>query len=540
MHGSISVSGLGYALPDGTPLFQNLQVTFGRLRTGLVGANGAGKSTLLSILAGRLAPTHGGVERPAAVAWLPQSSPLHEVGSVCDLLGCGETLPRLRRALAGTASVEDLAALDGLWDLEERIQASLERCGVGYLAPEDAVSRLSGGERVRVRFAGLLLADPGFLLLDEPTNHLDTGGRGFVREFVRSWSGGLVLASHDRRLLALVDQIAELSAHGLRLYGGNYAFYREQKSIEAAAAHQAVQAARETLDDAERQARLAAERQQRRTSRGAREFRERGGMPKILAGMRKRNAEKTAGRLRETHDDRVDAARKTLAAARARIDAEREIAVDLGTELRPRRTLLTLDGVNHGFGNGPDLWRAPVNLVVKAGDRIAVTGANGTGKTVLLRLAAGLLKPRSGTVVLNTTRSAWLDQHTEALAPGTILENARRRSQRPEDELRLLLARFGFPNDAVYKDTSVLSGGERVRAALACLLAADQTPDLLLLDEPDNHLDINAMEAVAGALRNYRGALIIVSHDQQFLVDVGIDRELELSTLPKTKKAPVR
>jgi ATPase subunit of ABC transporter with duplicated ATPase domains len=329
-------------------------------------------------------------------------------------------------------------------------------------------------------------------------------------------------------------QIAELERGGLRFYGGNYESYREQKANEQAAAAQAVHAAREKLEKARIHAVQATERQAKRAVRGRKDFLVNGGMPKILAGARKRRAQETAGRLGDVHEERISAAEETLRTARERHVENAPFHLDLvSPETKGSRRVLACEGANVQFADGRWLWAEDLSLTLTNGERVAIRGGNGAGKTFLLKMLAGLVEPTRGRIVRNAKRAVYLDQHTAILQPGTVLENARRyASDRDESELRLLLARMGLPNDAVFKDVGILSGGERVRAALACLMAAQQAPDLLMLDEPDNHLDLQAMLTTSEALQRYEGTLVVVSHDEAFLESLDIDREVTLSPLP--------
>lgn len=516
-------------LPDGTPLLNQIHHTFSG-STGLVGTNGSGKSTLLSLIAAQPAPFQIGYLRQAA---LEQNR-----GTVAEALGVASAWAALGRASAGEATAAELASLEGQWDLEERIAATFAR--VGFVAGDvqtlhsllgAPMGRFSGGEQVRVRLAALLLGEPHFLLLDEPTNHLDRDGRRLVHEFVAAWPHGLVVATHDRALLARVNTIVEIERGALNVYGGNYAFYHAAKARERDAASAALQSARETVRLVEREAHETAARQAKRQSRGRKNYVENGGMPRILAGLKKRNAQKTAARLAHVHDDRADKARQALAEAREKAPEEATVHVDLDTAGETRRRVVVARELQITLPDGRALWAAPVSFVVNVGDRYAVQGPNGAGKTSLLRALLGELAPSSGELVCTARRAAYLSQHTETLdLTITVFENVRREAPAaPEHELRIRLARLGFPGDDVFKPAGVLSGGERVRAALACLLTADQAPDLLLLDEPGNHLDLDAQAAVAAALRAYRGALLVVSHDPAFLADAGVTDALELA-----------
>lgn len=531
MH-SISSHGLTWRLPDKRPLFQDLSFHFGSVRTGLVGPNGIGKSVLLKIMAGMIAPAEGAVSRPGRVAFLPQDTGYLRAGSVAAALGA-ETLWRAwSRVTDGTAAGEDAELLSGEWDIEARIHRAIEGAGLGGLHPDRSCADLSGGELARLAFAGLAMGDADFILLDEPTNHLDAASR---RDFIRTvsrWDKGLVAVSHDRSLLRSMDRIAELSERGLRMHGGGYDFYRQAMEAEAASMRDAADSAEARLRRADRDRREALERQAKRSARAAARAPD-SGAPKLIQGMRKRNAEETGAKLGRVHAERVEAGREALREAASRIRESHAVSVDLENAGPPaQKTWMTVQGVNHAFEKGRPLWAEPLDFTLRGGERVALLGANGSGKSALLRMLLGRLVPDTGRIVPGTARIGFLDQDAGGLDPGkTVLENLREwaRPGLPEHELRIRLGRFRFRDQDAFKRVAVLSGGERMRARLACMLAGDNSPDLLLLDEPTNNLDFEAIEALESALAAFPGALLVVSHDGDFLANIRIGRTLELA-----------
>ncbi len=500
---SLSAEGVSAVLPDGTLLFHSVDLSLPRGLTALVGPNGVGKSTLLQILAGGRAPSGGRVVRRGTVAALPQGGALPP----------GETAARLAGA----------GVFPG-WRLDD----ALSRVGLEGLDLARKASTLSGGEVTRLRLARLFLEEPATVLLDEPTNHLDEDARRRVHDFVSTFPGAVLVATHDRALLARADRIAELGSDGLRIHGGGWCDFVEARRVEREAAGQAVRSAQQQLDAARRRARETALRQARRGAAGRREA-ARGGLPKIVAGARKRSAEGTAGRLKGLHDDRVEAARDALARARREAPEDPAITVDLeATRVPSRKRLVEADEINVRLPGGW-LWASPLSFAVAGPERIWLRGGNGAGKSTLFSLLAGRA-PDAGALRLGATRVGRLDQDAALLGDGGTLAGALRRlaPARAEHERRVLLGRFGFLQEAAEKPVAALSGGERIRAGLAALLASEQAPELLLLDEPSNHLDLPGLEAVASALRAYRGALLLVTHDEEFARDVEVTRELRL------------
>jgi ATPase subunit of ABC transporter with duplicated ATPase domains len=523
---------LAYSLADGRTFFSDLTLGFGRERTGLTGANGTGKSTLVRLLAGELRPSAGTVVRAGRVGWLPQDFQLRADQPLAGVLGIAGRLARVDRVLAGDASAADVDRVGGDWDLRERAEAVLSRLALSHLALDRPVGHVSGGEATRVALAGVLLAEPDFLLLDEPTNNLDAAGREALYAFVEGWTGGLLAVSHDRGLLRRMDRIVELTPSGARVYGGGWELYREQRAAEAEAAARELANAEAGLRSARREAQQMRERQARRDSRGKR-LAEKGGIPKIMLGMMKERAEGTGARVRETGARLVEDGLARREAARERVDEQARLGVDLPSAAVPAgKVVVELEGVTYTHPGAPSPAVDGVSLRITGPERVAVTGANGSGKTTLLRLVTGEVRPDAGTVRLGLPPEevAFFDQHTRRLRDeASVLENYRAANPGvDETAARHALARFLFEGGAVHQPAGSLSGGQRLRAALACALNGWHPPRLLILDEPTNHLDLDSLQALEQVLRGYDGALLVVSHDAAFLDAVGIDRRVEL------------
>ena len=522
---AITLSGLAWSTPDGRALFSSLDLVFGPERTGLVGRNGVGKTTLLRLIAGELKPLAGTVTIDGRLAMLRQAVQVRAGETVADLFGAGEALDVLRRAEAGEARAEDLATAD--WTLEARMQAALGRLGL-EVEPTTALAALSGGQQTRAGLAALVFAEPDFLILDEPTNNLDREGRAAVVDLLAGWRAGAVVVSHDRELLETMDAIVELSSLGAQRYGGGWSLYRARKAQELAAARHDLADAEKRLADLARTAQATAERKARKDGAGKRK-RAKGDTPKILLGMMKETAETTGADNARLAERRREQALSAAAEARERIEVLQPMTVSLPpTGLAAGKEVLRLDDVTAGYDPG-----APVlsgfSLLVAGPERVAVTGPNGSGKTTLLRLITGELKPSGGKVRVGTA-FAFLDQRVSILDPClSILENFRRLNPgADENACRAALARFMFRANAALQSAGALSGGQMLRAGLACVIGGPKPPSLLILDEPTNHLDIDSIESVEAGLRGYDGALLIVSHDEAFLEAVGATRRVEL------------
>jgi len=531
MQNYLSAVELGYRLPDGRFLFNNLTFSYSAVRAGLVGANGIGKTTLIEILAGKREPSVGAVNRCGRVSYLPQQARFGSSATVADAINLTDQIGALERVERGEGDPGDFDLIADRWDLRERIEQVFSKMGASHIALDRRVESLSGGETTRVRIAGLLLEEPDFLILDEPTNHLDLAARESVYDLIASWKKGLIVVSHDRRLLALLDQIAELNANGLKLYGGDYEFYRQQREVERNASVETLQSARQRLKEAKLTAQRARERQQRKLSNNGRNSFKRN-LPPIVAGNWRRAAENTAARLKDRHQRKVDHAKQEVEGARKNLPIELQIAVDLErSKVPPNKRMVELVEVNYKWPNAErPLWDKPLSVDVIGPERIWLKGANGTGKSTLIDLICGAKSPVEGTIRIGAGRIGLLDQRVSALDDSlTVLENLKRAAPlRPESELRTLLGRFLFIRDAALKPASVLSGGERMRAGLACLLGADQSPEILIADEPTNNLDLNSVEELVSALRSFGGAMIVVSHDAAFIEEIGVERVIDL------------
>jgi ATP-binding cassette, subfamily F, member 3 len=473
-------------------------------KIGLVGRNGAGKTTLLEILAGNSEADSGSVERigGARVGVTSQSLYAGERGRISveqEIISAFEPLMRRERELKEleVRLAEDPSSLllerygrlqgeferDGGYDYRARAASTLS--GLGF-APADwkrPVGSFSGGEQSRIALARLLLEEPDLVLLDEPTNHLDLKAIEWLENFVKGAKSAVLVVSHDRYFLdAVAGSILELEDGRLTRYPGNYSEYVTEKRTSEE------RLARKAKANAERRAQL--ERFIEKNRAKARKASQAKSKQKLLDRMEK--VEGPSG-------------------------ANKNMKLDLGDTSRAGRVVLEMEDVRYAHEDSDEPLLEEFDLVIERGERVALLGPNGTGKSTVMRLATGELSPQRGTVRLgHNVAPAYQDQQLARLDDAkTVLEEVMDITGLKAPEARDLLGAFLFSGEDVFKKVSSLSGGERNRLSLAEIVVSGA--NLLLLDEPTNNLDIPAREALETALLEYRGTMFFISHDRYFL-----------------------
>ena len=528
---SIIVSDLGYCFPDRTPLFSHLNFTVApHGKVALIGNNGTGKSTLLKIIAGCLSAVEGSVLCPSQPYYVPQHIGLLN-RTIAAALGVSDKLIALKAILNGSLSQADYDKLADDWELEVRLADALAYWGLVGIDPEMPIDNLSGGEKTKVFLAGLQIHQPEVVLLDEPTNHLDLSVRQRLYGYIAQSSAAMLIVSHDVTLLNQLSTTCELSEKGIRLYGGNYSFYKEQKAIEANALNDDIREEEKALRLARKKAIEVSQRQERRSRKGAERKSE---LPRIMQKNTMNKAENSSARLKDKHEEIIESGKGRLGGLLQQKELNKQLKIDFAAaNLHTGKLLIEAKGLNHAYG-GDALWSTPLDFSLYSGDRVHITGNNGSGKSTLVRLLLGELQPATGAVVRMPFSYAYLDQnYTQMDAACTVEEMAERHnhSRLQEHEVKLRLNRFLFPADAWGKKCNVLSGGERMRLYLCCLMLANQTPGLFVLDEPTNNLDIASLQILTQTIKEYCGSLLVVSHDSYFVSEIGVDRRMEIKKL---------
>ncbi|MBS1731309.1 MAG: ABC-F family ATP-binding cassette domain-containing protein [Bacteroidetes bacterium] len=522
---------ISYTHPNKDLLFSNINLTVNNHeKTALIGNNGAGKSTLLKIIAKELQPSNGQISVEAEPYFVPQVFGQFNHLTIAEALKIDKKLNALKKILDGSTNEENFNLLNDDWAIEERCNDALQYWQLTDLDLSLKMEALSGGQKTKVFLAGISIHQPELVLLDEPSNHLDIASRQLLYDFIQSTKSSLIAISHDRKLLNLLNTVCELSEHGIKVYGGNYDFYKEQMQIENNALSQEIQSKEKALRKAKEKERGTLERQQRLDNRGKGK-QEKAGVARIMMNTLRNNAENSTSKLKSVHAEKIGGISQNLQELRSSLpDIDKMKFGFDNSALHKGKVLVTATNINFSYNTQP-LWKDNLNFQITSGERIALKGQNGSGKATLIKLILGEIELQTGTIYRADNKAVYIDQDYSLLDNKLkVYEQAQQFnvSALQEHEIKIRLNRFLFTKDDWDKSCSALSGGERMRLLLCYLTINSKSPDIIIFDEPTNNLDIQNVEILTTAINEYQGTLIVVSHDETFLEQINIERTIEL------------
>jgi ATPase subunit of ABC transporter with duplicated ATPase domains len=528
--GYLNAYDISYIHPDKEVLFKNLNLSLhGNQKAAIVGKNGIGKSIFLQILAKIKNPNNGVVETSTPPFYVPQHFGQFNNLQIGEALQINDKLDALSQITGGNVNSKYFSALNEEWDIEEKCREAFNLWKIDHLSLNQQMNSISGGEKTKVFLAGIFIHKPEIILLDEPTNHLDTNSRKILYEYVSKKKHMLVIVSHDRVLLEMLNPIYELTRQKIITYGGNYTFYKESKAKHLQELHKNLKEKEKTLQMAKKTARKAIERKNRIDSRG--EKKQKGNIPPISMHQLKNKAERSASKLKGLHSDKIKTIQEDISEFRKDMPDIDEIKINFeDTSLYKGKVLFRAHDINFNYGY-QNLWKDSFSLEIRSGDRLVIEGDNGCGKTTLIKIILGDLSPGIGSMQFTNCKGVYIDQEYSLIEDQfTVFDQAQRFNDgaMPEHEIKIRLSRFLFKSNSWSKSCNSLSGGEKMRLAICCLMIRQHAPDLFALDEPTNNLDIPNIKILTSAISNYQGTLIAISHDKKFLEDIGINRKIQI------------
>lgn len=522
----VILQNISYTHQNKDLLFSDINLTVNnRDKTALIGNNGVGKSTLLKIIAQELQASNGLLNIESKPYYVPQIFGQFNHLTIAQALRIEDKLLALKEILNGNTSEENFNLLNDDWTIEERCKEALNYWQLDDLDLSQKMETLSGGQKTKVFLAGISIHQPELILLDEPSNHLDMASREILYQFVQNTKSTLIVVSHDRKLLNLLNSVCELNKHGIKVYGGNYDFYKKQKQIENNALTQDIQSKEKALRKAKEKERETLERQQKLDSRG-KDKQEKSGVARIMMNTLRNNAENSSSKLKSVHAEKIGGITQDLHELRTSLpDIDKMKFGFDNSALHKGKVLFRATNLNFAYDTKL-LWNEHLNFEIASGERIALKGKNGAGKTTLIKLILGDIETPKGTIYRADNKTVYIDQDYSLLDNKlSVYEQAQQfnMTAMPEHEIKIRLNRFLFSKDDWDKSCNALSGGERMRLLLCCLMINSKSPDIIILDEPTNNLDIQNVEILTTAINEYQGTLIVVSHDETFLEQIKIE-----------------
>jgi len=522
---------ISFGFPAGNLLFNTINLTIPtHTKSAVAGSNGTGKSTLLKIMAKEIEPLEGTVNSQGNILYVPQMFGNFNHLTVAECLKIDKKLEALRQITNGKADEIYFETLNDDWDIEERCQTALQHWKLEHLDLNQTLESLSGGQKTKIFLAGIRIHQPDIILLDEPTNHLDLEGRNLLYDFIERTNSTVVIVSHDRALLNRVDTIFELSNQGISTYGGNYDFYAEQKEIENEALQNDIHAKERALKKAKEKECETLERKQKLDARGKGK-QEKSGVARIMMNTMRNSAEKNSSKLKSVHAEKISNISGDLRDLRSSVRSADRMKVNFNNpDLHTGKILVSAEKINYTYETEP-LWKENLSLEIRSGDRILIKGSNGSGKTTLIRMLLGDLQPSVGKISRSDFNTVYIDQEYSLIDKNaTVYDFAQQFNDNalPESEVKTLLSRFLFGKETWDKKCDVLSGGERLRLLLCGLSISHKAPDIMILDEPTNNLDLQNVEILTHSVKDYHGTLVVISHDEVFVRAIGVVSEVLL------------
>lgn len=524
---SILIQNISYQFPDGEILFTDISTSIqSGCKIALIGDNGSGKSTLLHLMSDTCLLQVGSIVLSESPYLVPQNMDAYLDQSIGDILSVSKKVEALHRILAGEGDLSLYEILDDDWLVEEQAYAELDYWGLSADL-QTKLSDLSGGERVKVFLIGLTLNHPPIVLMDEPTNHLDKRSKLKLLNWLESTTATVVFVSHDRELLNAIDHTYELSSLGLKYYAGNYESYKEQKEVELNAIYSSLRNKENEQKQAVLKQQKLTEQRLKSETRG-KKLSAKKGIGKMAMDTRQDRAEKTSSKFQSTHQNIIGGLGDDIRELKSEIAQSTTLKLQLDSSGLPmNKLLIEAKAINYSFKNDKEIWSSPLDFRLWSGERILLSGENGSGKTTLLKLLMGILPISQGELKITPMKWLYLDQDYSMLdRRKTVYEQAQFfNSKMPQHEVKCMLHRAQLNDSFWDRKCESLSGGEKMKLCLCSLLISSTAPDLLILDEPTNNIDIHSIEILSESLSTYQGALIIVSHDNAFIDSIGISRE---------------
>jgi len=528
---SILIKQLSYIHPNREILFQNINLSISSGEKGsLIGNNGSGKSTLLQVLAGKMDISSGEILLSEKPYFVPQHLGQYDNCSIAQVLGIEEKIRAFHRILEGNSSIEDFTLLDDDWNIEERVFSALNTWNLSHLDIFQSMQNLSGGEKTKIFLSGIAIHSPSIILFDEPSNHLDRKSRVQLYDFIQNNTSTMLVVSHDRTLLNLLPHTYELTKNGIQSYGGNYEFYKLKKEENLEALQNQISEKEKELRKSKKTAIDAMERQQKQNSRGEK-LNLKKGIPRIAMDTFKDQAERSTSKLKGIHADKISDISENLSNLRNQLSRTNGLKLNFEkTNLHQGKILVDAKEINFGYGNS-FLWTHPLSFQIRSGDRKVISGQNGCGKSTLIKIITGQINPQIGAFNRTNFKFIYVDQDYSIIDNHlSIYEQIQVFNSRKllEHEIKMLLNRFLFPKETWDKRNENLSGGEKMRLLLCCLQTSNNMPDIFILDEPTNNLDIQSLEILTQTIKDYQGTILLISHDEYFVAEMNINSFIAL------------